>query len=90
MLIKILQNIRYLARQGLPLRGSNKDADSNFTQLLLLRSSDSPVITEWMRKKTNKYISPTTQNECIRIMALRIVRQVSQNIRDSVFHYYGR
>ena len=82
ILIRILQNIRYLARQGLPLRGSNEDADSNFIQLLL-RSSDSPEIIEWMRKKTNKYTSPVIQNECIQIMALRIIRQVSQNIQDS-------
>ena len=81
MFIRILQNIRYLARQGLPFRGKNEDTDSNFIQLL--RSSDSPEIIEWMRKKSNKYTSPVIQNECLQIMALRIIRQVSQNIRDS-------
>ena len=65
------------------MRGSNKDADSNFNQLLLLRSSDSPEIIEWMRKKTDKYTSPVIQNKCIQIMILQIIRQVSRNIRDS-------
>lgn len=51
MLLTIFQNIQFLARQGLPLRGSHEDMDSNFIQLLHLRSSDSPEITEWMNKK---------------------------------------
>lgn len=72
MLITILQNIGYLARQGLPLRGRNEDADSNFIQLLLLRSSDSPEIIEWMRKKTNKYTSPVIQNECLWLFELSV------------------
>ena len=83
MLLTIFQNIRFLAHQGLPLRGSHEDMDSNFIQLLHLRSSDSPEITKWMNKKTNKYLSPCIQNECLQIMALQIIRKVSQNIRDS-------
>ena len=38
----ILQNIRFLARQGLPLRGDADDADSNFIQLLRLQSINCP------------------------------------------------
>ena len=34
--IKILSSLRYLARQGLPLRGSGDDRDGNFYQLLQL------------------------------------------------------
>jgi len=39
-LLKIAQSIRYLARQGLPLRGDGNEVDSNFNQLLLLRGID--------------------------------------------------
>ena len=39
MLMTILQNVQYLGRQGLALRGHN-DEESNFTQLLKLRSHD--------------------------------------------------
>ena len=70
MLITILQNIRYLARQVLPLRSGNEDADNKFIQVLLLRNSDSLEIFEWMHKKTNKYTSPVIQNLCIQIMPL--------------------
>ena len=41
-LLKIITSIRFLGRQGLPLRGDgpHNDLDSNFYQLLLLRAED--------------------------------------------------
>ena len=36
--LKIFSNIRFLARQGLPLRGQGGESDSNFNQLLKLWS----------------------------------------------------
>ena len=83
MFLKILQNIRFLSRQGLPLRGGDADGDSNFIQLLHLRGIDCPEIEAWMKKKTNKYTSHDIQNECLQIMALQILREVSQSVRDS-------
>ena len=50
MFIKFLQNVRFLARQGLSLRGHKDDEDSNFTQLLLLRSIGCPEVLTWMKK----------------------------------------
>ena len=50
MFRKILQNIRFLARQGLPLRGHN-EAEGNFFQLLRLRALDDPTLATWMQKK---------------------------------------
>ena len=35
-LLKVMQNIRFLARQGIPLRGDGDEHDSNFIQLLYL------------------------------------------------------
>ena len=75
MFLKILQNIRFLSHQGLSLRGG--DADSNFIQLLHLRGIDCPEIEAWMKKKTTKYTSHDDQNECLQIMALQILREVS-------------
>lgn len=57
MFLKVLQIIKFLARQGLPLRSSDKDTDSNFIQLLYLRGVDCPEVKSWMNKKTNKYTS---------------------------------
>ena len=52
----ILSNIRYLARQALPLRGdwnteTMLEENSNFHQLLKLRAQENPEIIEWLRKR---------------------------------------
>ena len=76
--------IKYLARQGLPLRGhENDEVDGDFIQLLHLRNLDRPEIIDWMKKKTNKYTSPVIQNECLQIMALHITRHICTSIRES-------
>ena len=82
MFMKILQNIKFLVCQGLPLQGGNDDLDSNFIQLL--QAIDCPELKTWMNKKTNKYTSNSIQNECLQIMALQIIRQVSHNIQNSM------
>ena len=85
MFRRILQNVRFLARQGLPLRGHGDGADSNFVQLLRLRALDTPDVLTWMEKKTDKYTSSDIQNECLQIMALNIVRQISASIVSNGF-----
>ncbi|KAL5460140.1 hypothetical protein EMCRGX_G033567 [Ephydatia muelleri] len=86
MLIKILQNVRFLARQGLSLRGHKDDEDSNFTQLLLLRSIGCPEVLTWMKKKTNKYTSGDIQNEFLQVMALHILRNICSDIVKNGFY----
>ena len=82
MFYRILQNLRFLARQGLALRGSHgEEMQSNFIQLFRLHAEDCPLIELWMSKKTNNYLSHHIQNECLQIMALH--RQVSKDIRES-------
>ena len=66
----ILQNIRFLARQGLPLMGHGDETDSNFIQLLNLWAIDTPGLGDWMKKIPNKYTSHDIQNEVLHIMAL--------------------
>ena len=73
MFRRILQNVHFLARQGLPLRGHGDGNDSNFMQLLHLRAIDTPAVLTWMGKKADKYTSSDIQNECLQIMALTIV-----------------
>ena len=41
-LMKIAENIRFLARQGLSLCGDGTEDNSNFNQLLHLRALDDP------------------------------------------------
>ena len=91
-LLKILSNLQFLSRQGLPLRGdgTNED-DSNFKQLLKLRALDDPVINTWLEKKRDKYVSHDIQNELLQEMAHSLLRRVTNRIRDAQFFCsYGR
>ena len=42
MLLKIISCIRYLARQGMALRGDDNEADANFFQALRMREKMIP------------------------------------------------
>ena len=48
--IKVMECVQYLCRQGIPFLGSN-DGNDNFTQLLLLRGKDNPLILEKLKKR---------------------------------------
>ena len=85
-LLKVSQTVKYLARQGLALRGDGNEIDSNFSQLLLLRANDDPKIHEYLAKRTDKYNSPQIQNELIQIMANSIVRKIAGAIKDARYY----
>ena len=86
-LLKVIQNMRFLARQGLALRGHEGDKrDSNFIQLLHLRSEDEPTILRYLEKKRDKYCSHHTQNELLQIMALKVTREIVDAIRTAVYY----
>ena len=82
MFLKILENTRYLARQGLAFRGHN-DSNGNFIQLMKLRSLDCPQIEQWMKKKTDTYLSHDIQDELLFLMSSHILRNLSKKICDS-------
>ena len=85
-LLKILSNVRFLARQALPLRGHGSWEDSNFTQLYILREEDNEGLKTWRtEKKVNRYVHSTIQNEMMQIMALKILREIATNLQDSNF-----
>ena len=85
-LLKVLSNIRFLARQGLPLRGhGDHESDSNFLQLMKLRGEDDSRIVGWLEKKTDKYTAPDMQNEILKTMGLHVLRQVVESIRSAPF-----
>ena len=84
-LLKILSNIRFLARQGLPFRGAGDDTNSNFYQLNRLRVEDDTAFDKCLKKKQLKYDTPEIQNEMINIMAQEIVRGLSNQIKTSKF-----
>ena len=85
-LLKILSNVRFLARQALPLRGHGSGEDFNFTQLYILREEDNEGLKTWRtEKKINKYVHSTIQNEMMQIMALKILQEIATNLQDSDF-----
>ena len=87
---KVLENLIFLSRQGLPLRGnwestdetgSGAEVQSNFHQLLLLRGKDDPNIIDIMQQKPRKYTD--IQNEMLQIMALSHLRKIAANINEA-------
>lgn len=87
MLLKLLSCIRYLARQGLPLRGHHEDPKSfegNLYQLLLLQAQDYPQMKTWLHKK--EYISPEIVNELITMMGQTVLRQILAEINPLIPH----
>ena len=85
-LLKVFQNIQFLSRQGIAMRGDLDESDSNFMQLLMLRGIDDPMIKQTVEKKTDKYTSPQIQNEILSILALRILRDIGDSIRSTPYY----
>ena len=83
--LKILQNIKFLALQNLPLQGDD-DSNSNFIHLIKLRGLDDSRIAQWLQKRSSKYISPDIQNEILEIMSLKILRDLASQIRKATFY----
>ena len=83
--LKVLSNIRFLARQGLPLRGHGDESDSNFIQLMKLRGQDDSRIASWLQKKTDKYTAPDMQNEIIKVMAMQTLRKIATLLQSAPF-----
>ena len=84
-LIKIMSSLRYLARQGIALRGHNEE-NSNFVQLLNLLAEDDSNLKESLLRKSKKYTSPTIQNKILKDMALTILREIVNSIKDSGYY----
>jgi len=85
-MMKVAQNIRFLARQGLSLRGDGTEDNSNFNQLLRLRALDDPNLLTWVQKKAEKYTSPEIQNELLKIMAQAVTRDIASAVGSSGFY----
>ena len=85
-LISIISYLRYLARQGLPLRGHGNERDSNFKQLLKCRAEDDPMFSECLNRKNQNFTSPGIQNEILKEMSLSILCDIVESIKNANFH----
>ena len=80
-----MESLKFLARQGLALRGSKNDSESNFIQLLRLHNTDGKV-DAWLQKKSNKYTSHDIQDDILREMARKVLTDIGDSIRDGGFY----
>ena len=86
MLLKILSNIRFLARQSIAIRGDGDEENSNFIQLFKLRGEDDPKFSKWLEKKTDKYVSADIQNELLKVMGLQVLRDIATSLHSAEFY----
>ena len=86
MLLKILSNIRFLARQSIAIRGDGDEENSNFIQLFKLRGEDDPKFAKWLEKKTDKYVSADIQNELLKVMGLQVLRDIATSLYSAEFY----
>lgn len=85
MLLKVISSIRYLARQGLALRGSGNEEDGNFLQMLRAKADEDPRVNDWLKKKINKYTSHDIQNKLLKDMAINVLRSIASELQLSPF-----
>lgn len=85
MLLLVMSGIRYLARQGLPLRGHGSGESSNLIQLLRYRGEDTTDVQAWLEKSAQKHIHSENQNEMLQLMAHSVLRSLLDDIRGSPF-----
>ena len=83
--LKVFQTIQFLARQGLALRGDQNDQESNFIQLMKLCGADDDNIMKHLEQHSDKYMCHQEQYEIIKIMALTVLRKLTNEFHSSVY-----
>ena len=81
----ILDSIQYLARQEIPLRGHGSDEDSNFFQLLMMKSKEFPELKAWLEKKQGKFVTHDVHNEILTIMSNSVLRSLLKKIEGNIY-----
>lgn len=84
-LLKIMDCIRYLARQGIALRGDNDN--DNLTQLFKLLNGNDECTLKRLESDNHqrKYLHNDFQNELIELMARQVMSRKLASIRESQF-----
>lgn len=77
-LTALFSTIKFLARQGIALRG-HESIEGNYMQLLLLRSNEIPELKNWLARTTN-YTSSDSQNEMLAMLSHDILRKLITEI----------
>ena len=80
MLLITLSSLKFLVRQGLPVRG-HEEIEGNLMQLLLLRSQDCAGLRQYI--DNGNYLSHDVINEMITLMSNKILRELLAEIREA-------
>ena len=79
----ILSSLRYLATQGLAIRGKT-DEESNLIRLLHMRGEEAePELQAWLGRKEYKWLSHDVLNEMAEIMAHDVLRTLTKEIQSA-------
>ena len=74
IMLRLLESVQYLVRQGLPSHGHKEkvaDLEGNLYQLLLLQGKTCPGLTPWLKQK--EYTSPIVVNKLINQMGQSVL-----------------
>ena len=67
------------------MRGHGDELDSNFNQLLKLRSEDDLRVSQWLKRKTDKYTLADIQNEILMTMSQNVLHTVTKLVQSAHF-----
>ncbi len=67
------------------MRGDGDESDGNLQQLLRMKAEEDPNLAEWLKRKENVYTSPDIQNEILKTMGLRVLREIARELQSSPF-----
>ena len=88
-LVKIFTSLRYLGRQGLPVRGKLEE-QSNLMTLLEERADDVVELQKWLKRKEKfKWLSPEVTNEILKTFSYAILQQLKDEVMTINAGYYG-
>eukprot|EP00731_Ephydatia_muelleri_P004931 Em0002g1107a len=85
-LLKVFSALRFLSRQCCAIRGDADENDCNFVQLLKLCGESDIKLQEWMIKGRDKYLCHEAQNEMLKIMALKVLKDIGLCLHKSPFY----
>ena len=80
-LLAQLAGIRFLARQGLALRGHGP-SEGNLNQLLLMQSNTNVIVKKWIKK--NSYTSHDAVTEQICILGQTLLRTLLAKMKEGI------
>lgn len=82
-LLTSISSLKYLARQGMPIRGHD-DNEGNYHQLLQLHSADVEGLRCWLSHRGN-WLSHDIQDELLKIMSLDVLCKIVDRIKGDQF-----